>query len=338
MTILSCALALLSGVIGAGFASGREIAFFFSSHGAYAAFAVLLSGAAMALLFVRLPAQLERTGTSSLMPLCRVRFGHRFGKLCAALFFLLFAVTGGAMLAACAELAALLLPIRHAYGLGLVISLLIAATLTRRGIHGLALPGAMLCILLPALLCRLLLMPPGEAAFAPVGYALHAAASGLCYGALNAAMVCGALPLLLPMTKCQRRGASLLFGALFTLILSLAVCTLGRHRQLWSHQALPLVFLSRGLGKSGYILCALTLYTAALSTLCAMLAGLAQMRSSKGVVLPALLCLCFARMGFQGLVERAYPTLGWLCAALLMLLCLPLPDTNNSPDTEKADG
>ena len=34
MTVLSCALALLSGVTGAGFASGREIAFFFSSHGA----------------------------------------------------------------------------------------------------------------------------------------------------------------------------------------------------------------------------------------------------------------------------------------------------------------
>ena len=338
MTILSCALALLSGVIGAGFASGREIAFFFASHGVYAAFAVLFSGAVMALLFVRLPSQLERAGASSLLPLCRARFGRRFGKLCAALFFLLFAVTGGAMLAACAELSALLLPIRHAYGIGLIASLLLAATLTRRGIHGLALPGAMLCVLLPVLLIRLLLMPRGEAAFAPVGHALHASASGLCYGALNAAMVCGALPLLLPLTVRQRRIASLLFGALFTLILSLAVCTLLLHQQAWGQQALPLVYLSRSLGKSGYVLCALTMYLAALSTLCAMLAGLAQMRSRKGPLVPALLCLLFARMGFEGLVERAYPTLGWLCAALLMLLCLPMPTTIPNPDTEKTDG
>lgn len=338
MTILSCALALLSGVIGAGFASGREIAFFFSSHGAYAAAAIALCGAVMALLFVRLPAQLERTGSASLLPLCRARFGRRFGRLCAALFFLLFAAAGGAMLAACAELSALLLPLGHAYALGMGASLLLAALLTRRGLYGLALPGAMLCALLPILLIRLLRMPPGEAAFAPVGHALHAAASGLCYGALNAAMVCGALPLLLPLTRRQRRWAAILFGALFTLLLTLAVCTLGRHHQTWRHQALPLVYLSRSLGKSGYVLCALTMYLAALSTLCAMLAGLAQMRRSRSVILPSLLCLCFARMGFQGLVERAYPTLGWLCAALLMLLCLPMPDASPNPDIEKTGG
>ena len=98
MTILSCALALLSGVIGAGFASGREIAFFFASHGVYAAFAALFSGAVMALLFVRLPAQLERAGASSLLPLCRARFGRRFGKLCAALFFLLYPIASQGLL------------------------------------------------------------------------------------------------------------------------------------------------------------------------------------------------------------------------------------------------
>jgi len=338
MTILSCALALLSGVIGAGFASGREIAFFFSSHGAYAFAAVLLSGTAMALLFCRLPAQMERAGAASLMQLCRVRFGQRFGRLCAALFFLLFAVTGGAMLAACAELAALLLPIRHAYGVGMALSLLASAWLAARGLSGLALPGAALCALLPVLLIRLLRLPGGEAAFAPIGYALHAAASGLCYGALNASMVCGALPLLLPLKRRQRAWAALLFAGAFMLLLALGVCTLSLHRQAASGQALPLVYLSRSLGKGGYSLCAGTLYAAALSTLCAMLAGLSHRRSRGGMLLPAALCLLFARAGFSDLVERAYPTLGWLCAALLGLLCLPLPAPKEPTDIEKADG
>jgi len=338
MTILSCALALLSGVIGAGFASGREIAFFFSSHGAYAAVAAVLAPAVMALLFCRLPAQMERAGAASLLPLCRARFGMRFGKLCAALFFLLFAVTGGAMLAACAELAALLLPIRHAYGVGMAFSLLAAVWIAKRGLSGLALPGAALCVLLPALLLRLLRMPDGEAAFAPVGFALHAAASGLCYGALNAAMVCGALPLLLPLKRRQRAWASLLFAVLFFLLLALGVSVISRHRQAASGQALPLVALSRSLGKGGYSLCAGTLYAAALSTLCAMLTGLSHMRSRSGMLLPAALCLLFARIGFSDLVERAYPTLGWLCAALLGLLCLPLPARTEQADTEKAGG
>ena len=338
MTVLSCALALLSGVIGAGFASGREIAFFFSSHGAYAAAAVLLAGGAMALLFFRLPAQMERSGAASLLPLWQARFGQRFGILCASLFFLLFAVTGGAMLAACAELAALLLPLRHAYGLGLAVSLIAAAWLTRQGLSGLALPGAALCILLPALLIRLLCLPDGEAAFAPVGYALHAAASGLCYGALNAAMVSGALPLLLPLRRSQRTGAALLFASLFMLMLALGVCVLSRHRQAASGQALPLVFLSRSLGKGGYHLCAGAMYAAALSTLCAMLSGLSHLRKTRGTLLPSALCLLFARAGFSGLVERAYPTLGWLCAALMALLCLPFPAAQNQTIQENADG
>ena len=338
MTTLTCALALLSGVVGAGFASGREIAFFFSSHGVYAAAAVLLAPAAMALLFIRLPAQMERTQATSLLPLCRARFGQRFGKLCASLFFLLFAVTGGAMLAACAELSALLLPIRHAYGLGLVVSLIAAAQLTKHGLSGLALPGAALCVLLPALLIRLLLLPGGEAAFAPVGYALHAATSGLCYGALNAAMVSGALPLLLPLARRRRAAASLLFAVLFTSVLALGVCVLSRHRQAIIGQALPLVYLGRSLGKGGYSLCAGAMYAAALSTLCAMLAGLSHMRQKRGMLLPSALCLLFARAGFSGLVERAYPTLGWLCTALMALLCLPFPSLQNLADMEKADG
>ena len=89
MSALSCALALLSGVIGAGFASGREIAHFFSSHGAYAPLSMLLACLTLAALFCRLPAQMERAGVRTLDGLCRVRFGNRLGRVCAALFFLL---------------------------------------------------------------------------------------------------------------------------------------------------------------------------------------------------------------------------------------------------------
>ena len=54
MTTLSCALALLSGIIGAGFASGQEIAAFFAAHGPYAPLSVLCACAMLAFLFYRL--------------------------------------------------------------------------------------------------------------------------------------------------------------------------------------------------------------------------------------------------------------------------------------------
>lgn len=323
MAVLSCSLALLSGVIGAGFASGREIAHFFASHGSAAALAVLLCACTFFALFLRLSDQLERAGDASLLRLCRTQFGQRFGCLCAGLFALLLCVTGGAMLCACAELFALTLPVHHAYGIGLAASLIAGMLLSARGVFGLALPGAALCLLLPVLLLRLLGLPGGEAGFSPRGHALHAAASGVAYGALNTAMLLGTLPLLLRLKKGQRLRAVGLFTLLFTLMLTLGVAVLNSHRQAAMMQALPFVSLSRELGKSGYMLCALSMYAAALSTLCSMLAGLMQMLPGKSPWAAALCCLFFSLFGFGSLVTRGYPVLGALCAGLMALLCLP---------------
>lgn len=329
MGAVSCALALLGGAIGAGFASGREIIRFFAAHGPMAGIAVLSALAALCTLFWRLPVQLERTGTTTLAALCRVRFGERLGRMCASLFALLCAVTGGAMLAACAELAALTLPLRHAYALGFAVSLPAAAALALLGATGMALPGAALCALLPALLLRLLVLPAGEACFDPAGapdLPVRALADGAVYGALNAAMLGGALPVLLPLGRAQRRRAVALFGAGFALLLSLGVAVCRRHLPAVWDQPMPFVVLSRSLGAGGYLLVAACLYAAALSTLCAMLAALLRLLPGSRPVralTACALCALFALVGFGRLVSGAYPVLGSLCAGLLLLLCLP---------------
>ena len=139
MDILFCALALLSGVVGAGFASGRELVRFFACHGFASGIAILSALAMLAALFLRLCTQLAHGGVSSLPTLCRLRWGSRFAVLSSALFVLLCAMTGGAMLAACAELFALTLPIRHASALGMVVTLLLALILSVKDMRGLAL-------------------------------------------------------------------------------------------------------------------------------------------------------------------------------------------------------
>ena len=143
MAAVSMALALLGGVIGAGFASGREILRFFAIYGRAAPVAIVCACSLMLMLILRLPALMQAHNAHSLKALCQIRLGRRFGFLCSALLMLLFAVTGGAMLAACAELGALMLPIRHAYGLSMAVSLLIAAQLALCGLAGLTLPGAL---------------------------------------------------------------------------------------------------------------------------------------------------------------------------------------------------
>ena len=324
MDILFCALALLSGVVGAGFASGRELVRFFACHGFASGIAILSALAMLAALFLRLCTQLAHGGVSSLPALCRLRWGSRFAALSSALFVLLCAMTGGAMLAACAELFALTLPIRHASALGMVVTLLLAFVLSVKDMRGLALIGAMLSALLR--------LPVGEACFEPVlppDSPLRALTDGALYGALNAAMLAGELPMLLTLSRENRRRSVALFCLIFGAMLMLGVSVCRRHMQSILLQPLPFVWLSRSLGVSGYRLVALCLYAAALSTLCAMLCAAARMLLPSRSLpvrlgLACLLSLLFAHLGFGHIIQSVYPILGAVCAGLLLLLCLPL--------------
>ena len=84
MDILCCALALLGSVVGAGFASGREIVRFFAAHGAMGFVAVAFSLAALAALFLCLAERLSAAGQTGLPGLCASRFGARVGGVCTA--------------------------------------------------------------------------------------------------------------------------------------------------------------------------------------------------------------------------------------------------------------
>ena len=245
MDILCCALALLGSVVGAGFASGREIVRFFAAHGAMGFVAVAFSLAALAALFLCLAERLSAAGQTGLPGLCASRFGARVGGVCTALFFLLSAVTDGTL-----------------------------------------------------------------------------------YAALNAAMMAGALPTLLALSARKRRACVALLVLLFGLLLTLGMLVCQRHLQSVAMQPLPFVWLSRRLGSGGYLLVALCLYAAALSTLCAMLCAMANLlprglKTGARLILSALLCAALARVGFGRIVQSGYPILGALCAALLLLLALP---------------
>jgi len=330
MGALSVSLALLSGVVGAGFASGREIVRFFAAHGGMATAAVLSALLSLSFFFLRLSGALERSGCPSLPALCRLRFGARLGALCPLLFFVLCAVTGGAMLCACAEIGALLLPLRHAYGLTLAASLVAGMLLARLETDGLALPGALLVVLLPALLLPLLAFGGSEACFLPAmtpDLPVRALTDGVAYGALNAAMLCPMLPALLRLDAKRRRHAVGLFALLFGALLLLAVAVCRRRMAEVRMQPMPFVFLARGLGRGGYLLLCACMLAAAFSTLLAMLLGMRRLTphlpDRAAWPLCALVCLLFAGIGFGPLVESGYPVLGALCAGLLFVLCLP---------------
>ena len=85
------------------------------------------------------------------------------------------------------------------------------------------------------------------------------------YGALNAAMLCPMLPMLLRLPPRRRRQAVGAFSLLFGALLFLAVSVCRRHMAEIFMQPLPFVFLSRRLGHSSYVLLCISLLQRRLS-------------------------------------------------------------------------
>ena len=132
----------------------------------------------------------------------------------------------------------------------------------------------------------------------------------------------------LPLSARRRLACAALVVLLFGGMLTLGMLVCQRQMQSVLMQPLPFVWLSRSLGAGGYLLVALCLYAAALSTLCAMLCAMTNLlprflaRYAR-LTISALLCAALALMGFGRIVQSGYPILGALCAALLVLLVLP---------------
>ena len=279
---------LFGAAVGAGLASGREIASFFGRYGAWGYAGIVVSAAVMALLAgARLPSA------------WRGRWPERLWRTLQSLLLL---VTGGAMLAGAVELATAL-PGRWARPSAMAATLLTAWLLAYRTQCGLAWVSRVLLAGLAALLVRAMLRPPMGGTmqaepFAPLGL-LRAAA----YGGFNAAIMH-------PVMAVHRGGARPLTAAcsLLACLLAAGLAVLLRHPAAMG-APMPFAFLAGEMG-GGQLLAGACLYMAILSTLTACLRGLGSAWSPVGVAVAAML-------GFTGAVESAYPLLGGACAVMM---------------------
>lgn len=322
------ALSLVAVVVGAGFASGREVLRFFTAFGAWSWAACVAAAAVMTGLSVFAAALAGRLSACDLAALSRQTIGGAGGTAAAMLSGALSAMTAGAMLAAMGELAQLTLPIRGAYWLGFFLSLAVGALAASRGIPALATIGGWLmpaCVLLYALLLRL--PPEAPIASAPVpGAGIRAIPYACAYAAMNAALSCG---MLCELGQGKSRRAllriGLIAGGLLLSLLLLANAALYPHRDRLQSEALPVVQLARSFGALGYWLCLVTLALAVETTLIALLRTLQRMtkaplgtRGSWGLAL--LLPLLAGLFGFDALVGSVYPILGAISTLLFIFM------------------
>ena len=319
--------ACIGAVIGAGFASGREIVSFFTRYGWHAWWLLLISSAVMALLcwlVLRRKAVSEEDWCSLFA--AEPQWIQRTVRFCSVA---LMSLTGGAMVSAGGHMFALVWNHPQASVIGTAGTLaaawgICAGKMSRLSWLSAALAGFFICISIvirhfvpvsrtvrvdtlwtfPALLC---------AGVCAVGYA-----------AMNMTLAIGVI------NRCRRKEknacVSLGFGVLMLILLLVGNALFSRYPES-QESDFPMVWLLRSMGKTGYLAGAALLYLAILTTLTSVLyairTALESMFGNKRIAAAGILGipLAVSCIGFTGIVDSLYAPAGLAC---LLLVFAPL--------------
>ena len=324
----------LGAVVGAGFASGQEILQFFSRYGAVSWVGIALSCGVMTGFAAILMNRAQAFQAGSLFELCQNALG-KGGRAGQWAFQMLYAVTGGAMLAAAGEIFALIWPWQYGYWIGVLYTLALVLYCVGGSIRPVEAAGV---LMLPALLMILILafsLPQGqEGALMETVPLPKAFSQAIAYGALNITLAAAVLMETGRELNCRCRCRAVVWlGVSLAALLCLGNGALLRHPEA-HHQALPFVQLLRPFGRLGYYLGAAGLYLAVLTTLLAAARGMTGLVRESFPKIPAAAITGAAMLllslgGFSGLVEKAYPILGYVCLGILLWIAA-------SPKKEKA--
>lgn len=322
--------AICAAIIGAGFASGREIVSFFSCFGVASYLGVLAASAGVGALVYAVMLLARRTQAETFPDL----YGKLMGQPCKDALYMLHGllclIAASAMLSAGAELGALTFPVRHSYALGFMLTLCAGIAAVCSGFRALSRMGALLIPLTAVYFITMALKGTHTPSLSPDGL-LPTLPMGLIYASFNGALAGGAICLAGQNPSSPARTA-FLTGTLMFFLLSCANWAMLRAGESVRQMALPSVALTAKWGVFGYYASIVVLWLAILTTLCAMLHSLQvqltsiRLGKAASLIISAGAASLLAVCGFQALVDTVYPLLGWICGFALVALMLFLPD------------
>lgn len=302
---------LVGAVVGAGLASGREIAAFFARYGRWSYPGIIMAVGMLVWL------------ASAEMP---INWRGRWPEyLWRSLLTLMMIATGGAMTSAAGEVAALVTPVRGAYGLGMLLTLLLAWFLACRSHTGLAMASRILLALLAVLLCLGFTLPPMKGVPVDRNDGVEVLLRAVAYGGFNAALQ---WPLATAAGSQYKRRSLIASGLIVFMMLFMGNGLLLRHSAFLG-EPMPFLKMMQPLGKVGYALCAASLYLAVLSTLTACI------RAERGRIFPLMAMATVSLLGFGGIVDAIYPALGICC--MLLLLVAKIMNSAEGPFLSRKD-
>lgn len=316
---ISAVFACVGAVIGAGFASGREIIVFFTRYGWHSWWLVLLAAGMMGWLCHLCMCCAKKDGDWTAL----FAVNRRWAVVVACALMI---VTAGAMISAAGHMIALLWFNEWAYAIGAVLTMLLAWLCSFRSLRLMGWISAFLSILLVCVLAYAIGKPTVEAAVLRMdanGTALlKGAVFASAYAAMNMMLAIGVVC----RSAGQGRWVPAAVGLVIAGLLGLSNALYNRHPELLD-AAFPIVALLNGYGRQGFMLSVILLYLSIFTTLTAVILALRsamehfishpQLRCIVALGLPLMVSCA----GFSGIVDQIYAPAGLLC---LLSVFLPL--------------
>lgn len=320
------AMACVGAVIGAGFASGREVVTFFTRYSQHSWWLIIISAAAsvgFCALIMR-ASSVCGGGWHALHGDCNA-VTKTAARVCVTV---LVTVVSGAMLSASGHMVELLWASDWAYPVGIVGTLALSWRLGFGSLKPLSIMSwALTCALLLAMVLLMRARPESlavstQASGTALGLA-RAALRAIAYAGMNITIAIGVV---CGCSGGSRRGmcrTSVMFG--FTLLSLLFVSN-----QLYilypemNAEPFPLVRLLSAFGRAGYIGGAALLYLALFTTLIALMRAMRDAvhayvphKTARALVTLAL-PLAMSFVGFAQIVENVYAPVGYMCILLVL--------------------
>lgn len=334
---LQIAAAFIGTIVGAGFASGREIIRFFTQYHVFGAAGILLSGLLMTLVGMKMMIYAKRIGAYSFNELVVHLFGPRLGVVIQSLIFFILFGTTGVMLAGAG--AVFHEQIGRSEQSGVLLAIAISFFFLIKGSRGLLWINSLVVPMLFLFLFAVFTVHgPGPVASPVPAQALFRwVVPAIGYAAFN---ILTALVVMVPLARDTEDERVIRFGALsggigLTVLLFLAHLILSGAPDAANYQ-MPMAEVVRHFGPLLHLGFAAVIFGEILTTFIGNIFGLArQLRSTfpaicslrRAMLLLVAGAFLISRAGYGRLIDHLYPFFGILCiAVVLFILRVRLPE------------